>query len=669
MKDLIELFSKKLDNYAESDRERIMDAARWAETMHRSQKRASGEPFFIHPYHVAEILVDMHMDADSVIAGFLHDTLEDTVTGREEITARFGETVALLVDGVTKISILKVKNKSVQAAETMRKMLFAMSKDIRVIIIKLADKLHNMSTLTYLPKEKGKRIAAECLDIYAPMADRLGISWMKAELEDLSLKALHPETYQHIKDFMLSKKSERSEFLKRVEKAIYRSSANEGISDIIVSTRVKHIYSIYRKMKKRKKELDEIYDLMGVRILCNTTNECYTILGVVHKIWPPMEGRFKDYIAMPKANQYQSLHTSVMSYDGRILEIQIRTKAMNYTAEFGIAAHWSYKQEFGGGKLPSETLGFINKLRNWEKELESDSFFEEMKSELLKDSIYVFTPQGHIIELPSNATAIDFAYHIHTEVGSHIVGAKADGSIIPLSQPLKNTQVIEILTSPNAHPHINWLRIAQTTRARQKIRNWLNKHDESLLIDKSIIAKKKPEKQSIATETPEELTGGLEKEQEPIITQVMDKSKLAFRIGNEKNMMISIAQCCNPSRGDDIVGYISRGRGIIVHKRNCPNLKHIKEISNRSIEVEWEASSPRKTRQFRVTSRLTSDLFSEIEGAVKKYRGHLIEGKLEETENGRLAGSFTMEVDHDEDFKKVLKSIRMIPSILNLYQL
>jgi GTP diphosphokinase / guanosine-3',5'-bis(diphosphate) 3'-diphosphatase len=249
------------------------------------------------------------------------------------------------------------------------------------------------------------------------------------------------------------------------------------------------------------------------------------------------------------------------------------------------------------------------------------------------------------------------------------VGAKADGSIIPLSQPLKNTQVIEILTSPNAHPHINWLRIAQTTRARQKIRNWLNKHDESLLIDKSIIAKKKPDKQTPALDAHEELTGGLEKEQEPIITQVMDKSKLAFRIGNEKNMMISIAQCCNPSRGDDIVGYISRGRGIIVHKRNCPNLKHIKEISNRSIEVEWEASSPRKTRQFRVTSRLTSDLFSEIEGAVKKYRGHLIEGKLEETENGRLAGSFTMEVDHDEDFKKVLKSIRMIPSILNLYQL
>jgi GTP diphosphokinase / guanosine-3',5'-bis(diphosphate) 3'-diphosphatase len=668
MKDLLDQFEKKIEHFPEAEREKIMEAARWAENLHRDQKRASGEPFFTHPYHVAEILVEMRMDADSVIAGFLHDCVEDTGTTSEQITEQFGETAALLVDGVTKISIVKVKNKSVQAAETMRKMLFAMSKDIRVIIIKLADKLHNMSTLDYLPRDKAKRIASECLDIYAPLADRLGISWLKAELEDLALKTLQPDTYQLIKEFMLSKKSERSEFLKRIEKAIYRASASEGISDILVSTRSKHLYSIYRKMKKRKKELDEIYDLMGVRILCNTTNECYTILGIIHKLWPPIEGRFKDYIAMPKANQYQSLHTSVMSFDGRILEIQIRTKAMNYTAEFGIAAHWAYKQEFGGGKLPFETLGFINKIRSWEKELESDSFYEEMKSELLKDSIYVFTPQGHIVELPLNATAIDFAYHIHTEVGNHIVGAKADGSIIPLSQPLKNTQVIEILTSPHARPHINWLRMAQTSRARQKIRNWLNKHDESLLLDKSIIAKKRPEKPPAEPPQPEPQTSQ-EKEDEPIITQVMDSAKLAFRIGNEKNLMISIAQCCTPSRGDDIVGYISRGRGIIVHRRDCSNLKNIKDIESRSIEVEWEASTPRKTRQFRVTSRLTSDLFSEIEGAVKKYRGHLIEGKLQETENGRLAGSFTMEVDKDEDFKKVLKSIRMIPSILNLYQL
>ena len=672
MQNLIARFEQKITHYSPDDRDRILQAAEWSRSLHNEQKRASGEPYFIHPYHVAEILVELQMDAETIIAGFLHDIMEDTSTTFDDVKNRFGETVAQLVDGVTKISILKVKNKSVQEAETMRKMLFAMTKDIRIIIIKLADKLHNMSTLQFLPQQKAKLIATECLDIYAPLADRLGISWMKAELEDLSLKTLNPDIYAYIKDFLLSRKGERTEYLRRVEKAIYRASGEEGITDLLVSSRAKHYYSIYLKLKRRKKDIEEIYDLLGVRVICNTTNECYTILGVIHKLWPPIEGRFKDYIAMPKANQYQSLHTTVMSYDGKLLEIQIRTKAMHYTAEYGIAAHWAYKQDYGGSKLPSKALPIINKLKSWDSFNDgSEGFLEEIKSELLKDSIYVFTPKGHIVELPANSTAIDFAYHIHTEVGNHVVGAKADGSIIPLSMPLKNTQVIEILTSPNAHPTINWLRIAQTSRSRQKIRYWLNKHDESLLIDKSIIAKKKPDQGNRTpaaqqADAPKDTTASSETP-EQIITHVMDKAKLAFRIGNEKNMMISIAQCCEPSRGDDIVGYISRGRGIIVHKRSCTNLRHIKDIQNRSIEVEWEASSPKTTKQFRVTSRITSDLFSEIEGAVRKYHGHLIEGKLEETDNGRLTGSFTMELDRKDDYKKVLKSIRTIPSIINLY--
>lgn len=669
MINLLEKFSTKITHYTQEDQERILDAARWSKELHRDQQRASGEPYFVHPLHVAEILIDLHMDVDTIIAGFLHDTMEDTETTQEQIKERFGEDVANLVDGVTKISILKVKNKSVQEAETIRKMLFAMSKDIRVIIIKLADKLHNMHTLQYLSPERAKSIATECLDIYAPLADRLGISWVKDELEDQALKTLNPDTYQYIKDFLLSKKSERTEYLRRVEKAIYRASSEEGITDLLVTSRAKHFYSIYRKMKRRKKDIEEIYDMLGVRILCNTTNECYTLLGVIHKLWPPIEGRFKDYIAMPKANQYQSLHTTVMCYDGKLLEIQIRTKSMNYTAEFGVAAHWSYKQETGGIKLSHQNLPIINRLRTWNEELgNSEDFLDEIKSELLKDSIYVFTPQGHIVELPKNSTAIDFAYHIHTEVGNHIVGAKADGSIIPLNQPLRNTQVIEILTTPSARPHINWLRLAQTTRAKQKIRYWLNKHDESLLIDKNIIAKKRPDIHNEPAQN-EQKKDHNTLEPESIITQVIDKGKPSFLIGDEKNMMISIAQCCLPSRGDEIVGYISRGRGIIVHRKDCPNLKHINEIDNRSVEVEWEVSSPKKTRRFRVTSKITSDLFSEIEGAVKKYHGHLIEGKLEENENDRLSGSFTMEVEKEEDFKKVLKSIRTIPSILNIYKL
>ncbi len=661
----IDKLRQKLTHYTPEDQELIYQAALWSLELHGTQKRASGEPYFVHPLQVAEMLVDLQMDADTVIAGLLHDVLEDSGVSQETIEQRFGPTVTALVDGVTKISILKVKNKSVQEAETIRKMLFAMAKDIRVIIIKLADKLHNMSTLQHLSPERRKTIASETLDIYAPLADRMGISWMKAELEDLALKHLNPDTYQYIKEFLLAKKNERTEYLKRVEKSIYRSAGEEGLSNILVTSRAKHFYSIYRKMKKRNKDIDEIYDLLGVRITCHTVNDCYTILGVIHKLWPPIEGRFKDYIAMPKANQYQSLHTTVMCYNGRQLEIQIRTQAMHYTAEFGIAAHWAYKQEFGGAKLTTDTLPIISKLKNWEQEVElSDNFLDEIKSELLKDSIYVFTPRGHIIEMPKNSTPIDFAYYIHSEVGSHMIGAKADGSIIPLNQPLKNTQVVEILTSPNGRPHVNWLRIARTSRARQRIRNWLNKHDETLLIDKSIIAKRKasekiPEPAKSGQETPSP-------EGEEIIKHVLHADKLSFRIGNEKNMMISIAKCCSPSTGDKIIGYISRGRGIIVHKKSCPNLRHIREIDHRTIEVEWEAGRQRKTKRFKVTSKRTTDLFSEIEGAVKKYKGHLIEGRLEETDEGKLTGSFTMEFEQPDDFKQVMKSLRTIPSVINI---
>ncbi len=509
MINLIDKFRQKITGYTEDEQHRIIDAAIWAKNLHNDQKRASGEPYFVHPMHVAETLVYLRLDADAVIAGFLHDVMEDTETSFEAVESRFGYEVAKLVDGVTKISILKVKNKSIQEAETIRKMLFAMSEDIRVIIIKLADKLHNMNTLEYLSPQRRKAIATECLDIYAPLADRLGISWMKDELEDLALKALNPEAYQYIKEFLLAKRGERGDYLKKVEKAIYRAAGEEQVTDILVSTRAKHFYSIYLKMKRRKKKIDEIYDIHGVRILCNTTNECYTLLGVIHKLWPPIEGRFKDYIAMPKANQYQSLHTTVMSYNGKLLEIQIRTKSMHYTAEYGVAAHWAYKHTTGSGvRIPANQLPIINKLKNWDQQKgTSESFLDEIKEELLRDSIYVFTPKGHIVELPSEATAIDFAYHIHTEVGNHMIGAKADGSIISLGQPLKNTQTIDIMTSQNARPHINWLRLAKTARARQKIRYWLNKHDENLVIDKNIIAKGKPEQKNAVQKAAHEHQG------------------------------------------------------------------------------------------------------------------------------------------------------------------
>jgi GTP pyrophosphokinase len=670
MQGMIDKFHRKLEQYPEREQNRVREAAEWAKELHQGQQRASGEPYFIHPLQVAELLVDMRLDTDAVIAALLHDVLEDTSATQQEMRRRFGKQVASLVDGVTKISIVKARNKSHQESESIRKMLFAMTKDIRVIIIKLADKFHNMSTLDHLSEEKRKAIANECLEVYAPLADRLGISWMKTGLEDLSLRQLRYDTYEYIRSYLQSSAMARPSHLKSVEQALVRAAKAEGI-EIDVSTRTKHIYSIYQKMRRRNKDIDNIYDILGLRVLCNTANECYTLLGIVHKLWPPLEGRFKDYIAMPKANNYQSLHTTVMSSEGKLLEIQIRTYEMHRTAEYGVAAHWSYKRNFAAVKAKHDELPIINKLKQWDKEGSSDTFLEDIKRELLKDSIYVFTPKGHIIELPKNSTAIDFAYHIHTEVGNRTVGAKADGNIIPLSEPLKNTQVIEVMTSNSAKPHLNWLKFAKTSRARQKIRHWLNKNEENLFIDKNVIAKQHPSGKQHGEHKQEEQQPKQEQKQGDngegtVMKRVMDRAKVAFRIGNENNMMISIAKCCNPTNGDDIIGYVSRGRGIIVHRRDCPNLAHISDFENRSIEVEWETATPKETRRFRVTSKMTSDLFSEIEGAVRKYHGHLIEGKLEEDERGNLRGNFTMELDRADDFKKVMKSIRTIPSVLNI---
>lgn len=658
----IDKFSKILTRYTSAEKDRILEAAHWSEGKHRNQKRASGSPYFVHPLEVAEIIVEMRLDPDSVIAALLHDILEDTKVSRQELRKRFGKQVENLVNGVTKISILQAKTKSVQESETIRKMFFAMIKDIRVILIKLADKLHNMRTLQYLPMAKRKNTALECLEIYAPLADRLGISWVKMELEDLSLKHLHPQEYTQIKTNLSEKKDERMEYLKKVEKTIYQEAQKEGIH-IQISTRAKHFYSIYMKMKRRNKRIDEIYDMMGIRIICANQNECYTMLGIVHRIWIPLENRFKDYIAMPKANKYQSLHTTVMGEGGKRIEIQIRTEEMHHIAEYGIASHWLYKR--GGPKVEPQArdLAIISKLKKWNgMRITSGEFLEEIKQEILQDSIYVFTPQGDVKELPRGSTAIDFAYHIHTEVGNRCTGAKADGNIIPLSRELKNTQVIEVLTSSKGRPRLDWLRYAKTSSARSKIRQWLNKHDDNLYLSKNLVVKKQKEVEKAEKPSAPSDGNGME-----LIKRVIDNSKVVFKIGGEKNIMISIANCCNPATGDDIIGYVSRGRGIIVHKKNCPNLAHIKDFQERSVEVEWETVSPRSTSRFRVKAKRTSDLFSEIEGAVRKYKGHLIEGKLEEDEEGCLRGSFTMELEHKEDYKKVLKSIRTIPSIMNIH--
>ncbi len=655
-------------SYGAADQEKMSAAARLSEKLHEGQLRDSGEPYFIHPLQVAEILIEMKLDAATIAAALLHDVLEDTIVTRAELKRQFGREVDNLVNGVTKINAVKAQNKSVQESETIRKMLIAMVKDVRVILIKLADKLHNMRTLKYKAGPRRREIAQETLDIYAPLAGRLGISWLKDELEDLSLKHLHPDVYRTIKEQVSDKRQGRSNYLTRVQAAIRKAAREEGVA-VVVESRAKHFYSIYLKMKRYGKELNEIYDLLGIRILCDTTNECYQILGLVHRLWPPIEGRFKDYIAMPKANQYQSLHTSVLGFGGKIIEIQIRTHGMHRTAEFGVAAHWLYKRGLTQNQVKPGDLTIMHRVRDLkDARITSDEFLEEIKREILRDSIYVFTPKGDAIQLPKGATAIDFSYHIHTEVGHHTVGAKADGAIIPLKEPLKNTQVIEILTNPNSHPHLNWLRYAHTSRARSKIRAWLNKHDETLIINQNIVARKTERPPHGGTHG-RSSTGRPDTKRRPSkeTSAILDQHKVEIRVGKERNLMIRFAQCCKPRTGDDIVGYVSRGRGIIIHKRDCRSLQSISDVDERLIDVEWETVSPKATHRFRVVARRTNDLFSEIEGAVRKIHGHLIEGRIDETGPDTLDASFTLEVERRQDLRKITKCIRAIPAVMSLH--
>ncbi|MCQ2411470.1 MAG: bifunctional (p)ppGpp synthetase/guanosine-3',5'-bis(diphosphate) 3'-pyrophosphohydrolase [Sphaerochaetaceae bacterium] len=673
--ELISNFLEQVKGYSDEDFAKIRRAAEFANEKHIDQKRKSGEPYIIHPLAVATTLANrLNMDADTVCAGLLHDVIEDTDTTAETLTELFGENVSELVEGVTKIAAIKSQSRSVAEAETIRKMFIAMSKNMPVIIIKLADKLHNMSTLQYMDQTRAKEIANACLDIYAPLADRLGISWMKAELEDLSLKCLKPDTYNYIQNYLSSKKVEFKTYLDTVKKKIYEACAEAGIQNIKIKSREKHTYSIYMKMKKRRKELEEIFDILGVRVICNSVTECYTLVGIIHQLWPPMEGRFKDYIAMPKANNYQSLHTTIMGMNGVILEVQIRTYEMDKIAEYGVASHWVYKAQSGSAassqswvNMDSQQLSRIaTKLKSWNSEIEqSESFMDEIKGEILKDTIYVFTPKGQAVELPIGSTALDFAYSIHTEVGNHTVSAKANGTIIPLGEPLKNTQVIEIVTQKNARPRITWLKYAHTTSARRKIKQWLNKYDENLLIDKNIVAKKKEVEAAIQQQEEETPVLPQDIPNEDIVRQVIGQTKNSVTVGKQKNLMIQIAQCCNPAPGDQIVGYVSRGRGIIVHKTDCPNLAHMTEIDQRKIDVQWE-SSEAITRKFTVTSKRTQDLFSEIEAAIRNQHGHLVSGSLMDDEMGNLVGTFTMECDQEESFKKVIKSIRSVPNIIKI---
>ena len=647
-------FSEKIAAFEPSDRERILKAVVAADE---------------HAVDAASILVDLGLDTDTVIAALALGSGPERPSP-ESVEAKFGPSVARLVSGVAKIERLSANSKTIREAQNIRDMIFALSDDIKVILIKLADKLsalrvHNAAG----PDEERKAQAKECLDIYAPLANRLGIYWLKDEMEDLSLKFLNREAYQQIKDLVAQKREQRGEFLEYVQKTI-RAEAEAAQISVDVFSRAKHFYSVYMKMRRRNISAGDIYDLSGIRIICDSIENCYTLLGVVHRLWKPVSGTFDDYVAKPKPNGYQSLHTSVMAeWDGeeRRLEIQIRTREMHQIAENGVASHWLYKKGSSRDMVREGDVAVVNRLKQWQGGGEEQSWLEEIKQEILRDWIYVLTPQAKVIRLPAGATPIDFAYLIHSAIGDHCIGAKANGSIVPLSSELKNTQVVEILTSQSAHPTLGWLEMAKTSKARGKIRSWLEQHDETLIAEKAAAEKKKPVQEAPAPPVPEK--------EAPLVQRVLEPltSVLQVRIEDEKNMLVHFARCCNPVTGDPIIGYVSRGRGIIIHRENCTNLGNIPEFEKRTIDAAWENAESALIKRFRIDARHTANLFSEIEGAIRRRQGHLIEGRLEETSKesgaGRLTGFFTIQLVRAEDLKPVMKNIRGIPGIIGIQQI
>ncbi len=564
--------------------ELLQKAYAYAEGAHREQKRKSGEPYIQHCLWTAWHLAEMRLDSSTIAAGLLHDVVDDTPKTNEDIKKEFGKEIAKLVEGITKLG--KIKYRGIERhVENLRKMFMAMAEDIRVILIKLADRLHNMQTLDILPPEKAYRIALETIDIFAPIAYRLGIWEMKGRLEDLAFPYIHPKEFQWLVNQVKDKYERRQKYLERVRPLILKELRTEGIEPIEILYRAKHYFSLFKKLQRYEMNLNKVYDLVALRIIVNTVEECYMVLGLVHKLWKPLPGRIKDYIALPKPNGYQSLHTTVFCEEGKITEIQIRTKKMNEEAERGIAAHWYYSEQKGLKAYikkivtlpPEKKFAWIQQLRDWQKELDSSSpneFLESLKIDFFKDRIFVFTPKGDVIDLPENATPVDFAYHIHTDIGDRTVAAKADGKIIALDQNLKNGQVIEIVTRKEKNVNRRWLNLAKTSLAKSKIKSSLRKQAGSGEEEKKALT---PEP---STEKPKPTPSAKKKKTK----EVLGKPEVV----GQKQIKLKIAQCCKPQADDNIVGLVTRAEGVSVHKKNCENFQRLAQKSPRKVmPVQW----------------------------------------------------------------------------------
>ncbi len=718
---LEQLLSRVIEYNPEADLKLLEKAYYFSEEAHSEQKRNSGEPFFIHPFNVALILCDLNMDTSTIIAGLLHDTIEDTSVTFEDIEENFDREIAVIVDGVTKLKNLPYRTKQENQAENLRKMVLAMAKDIRVIIVKLADRLHNMRTLEYMSPAKKKEKALETLEIYAPLAHRMGISKIKWELEDLSLRFLDPDSYYDLVDKVSKKRVEREEYINSISKILGDSLDKQGIS-YDISGRPKSFYSIYKKMTEQDKSFDEIFDLTAMRIIVDDVKECYESLGIVHNLWRPIPGRFKDYIAMPKPNMYQSIHTTVIGKKGEVFEVQIRTWDMHRTAEYGIAAHWRYK-EGSEGKLDNldNKLSWLRQLLEWQGDLKDPKdFMETLKVDFFTDEVYVFTPVGDVINLPDGSTPIDFAYRVHTEVGNRCVGAKVDGRIVPLDYKLKTGNIVEVITSTNSNPSRDWVNIVKSPQARSKIRQWFKVKDKDVnkvkgkeLLEREIrrlnydINKFLDEEKldSIARRmglsTLEDLYASVgfgstslnqiipklreeyekkygkeeEKESKKIIKKPQPKrarssDNQGINITGVDNIKVRFSKCCNPVPGDNIVGYITRGRGVSIHRTDCSNIDLASEEDRaRFIDVNWDSTEQASyAAEIQIQSVDRPGLLAEITNRMAETEITLTSLNARTNKANIVIINMTLEIKDTQELEKFIRDMKGMESIIDAYR-
>jgi GTP pyrophosphokinase len=676
--------------------------------VHMGQVRLSGESYLTHPLEVAGILTQLKLDVSSVATGFLHDSVEGTLTTLKEIQENFGDEIAQLVDGVTKISRISLRSSEENQAENIRKIILAMVKDIRVILIKLADRLHNMRTLQYHSPEKQVEIAQETLDIYAPLAHRLGIDWIKSELEDLAFRYLHPDIHKEIQLKIAKKEKERTRYIDEVKRTLMKKLYENHIGGEVTG-RLKQIYSIYLKMKVQNIDLDQVYDITAFRVIVNTIKECYDVLGIIHSIWKPIPGKFKDYIGLPKENMYQSLHTAVIGPYGERIEIQIRTHEIHKIAEEGIAAHWKYKEGKVFEEAEDKRFTWLRQLLEWQRDLKDDAeFIESIKVDLFPNEVYIFTPKGAVKQFPIGATPIDFAYSIHSDVGNRCVGAKVSGKIVPLKYELRSGDTVEIQTSPNQKPSKDWLKFVKTSRAKTKIRQWFKteEREKSINLGKEILEKelrkynlqqaklmKSGELAKVASEfsfqkvedliasvgygkiTANQIIGKIIPQEKleqkeaheggrlkQFIQKVTGRPRDALLIKGIDNVMVRYAGCCNPLPGDKVVGFITRGRGVTIHTSDCRNV--MGDDPNRKVEVEWDSTKEYICPvRIRVYSEDKKGMLAEISNAISSNEANITNARVDTTDEKKAIGTFEVEIRDLNHLKKVIKRLEKIKGI------